>query len=225
MSTTRVERVGCPGCGALFPASLAESANATRHPPFRQQVLEGTFMRFTCPTCAAPVVVERELLYTDLARGTLIAVFPSALRVEGHALEPRVRATLDSLGADPANAARVQLRRLVFGYAELREKVIQRDAGLDDRVTEALKLVVRDGLLDRPAGLLLVEVGEVLTFLRLPDHTPIQVPRAWHTRLAAELAGGLGGLLPIPPDALWVSADRHPTNASTASHNTRGIST
>lgn len=216
MSTFATVSLPCPSCGHTSSVRLAESANAARHPPFRAQVLAGTFMRFVCEQCHEATVVERELLYTDLPRGQAIAVFPSERRGEGVAMEQGFEGMWGGLAEEPGLAGKsLPLRRIVFGYAELREKLICADAGLDDRVVEALKLV----LLARTSwvqagsrGLLLVAVElDQLVFEQVGVTTesgPVQsrVPRTMVEQLAAD--GPLMGLFAIPEGATWVNVAR-----------------
>lgn len=216
MSTFASVPLPCPSCGHTSTVRLAESANAARHPPFRAQVLAGTFMRFVCEQCHEATVVERELLYTDLPRGQAIGVFPSERRGDGGAMERGFDTMVDQLALEPGLAGRtLPMRRIVFGYAELREKLICADAGLDDRVVEALKLV----LLARTTwvsggsrGLLLVAVEpDQLVFEQVgvtTDSAPVhsRVPREAYERLAADEP--LMRLFAIPEGSTWVSLAR-----------------
>lgn len=228
MSTFARVPVRCPACGVSTQARLAESANAGRHPAFRAQVLDGTFMRVRCSGCGAHTVVERELLYTDLSRGQLIGVFPSERRVDGASIDAGFRSVMETLASEPGLAgSAIGLRRVVFGYAELREKLVMAEAGLDDRVIEALKLVLlgRTGwVVAGSRGLLLVAAdADTLVFEHLgvtgPEGAPARtsVPRSLSTRLGEEFPT-LSALLPVPEGALWVSVFRlagaaTPTNA------------
>ncbi|MDP2310699.1 MAG: CpXC domain-containing protein [Pseudomonadota bacterium] len=218
MSTFAKVSVPCPACGVTTPARLAESANAGRHPAFRAQVLDGTFMRVRCGGCGAHTVVERELLYTDLRRGQLIGVFSTELRADGASIDAGFRTVMEALAAEPGLAgSTITLRRVVFGYAELREKLVGADAGLDDRVIEALKLVLlaRTGWMTAGSrGLLLVAAeADTLVFEQCgvtgPEGRAVvaRVPRVLADRLAADLPA-LATFLPVPADASWVSVHR-----------------
>jgi CpXC motif protein len=149
MSTTVTIDLACPVCGHAQSAQVAESANVQRAPIWRDQVLARTFMRVACSACRAPIVLERELLYTDLERGLFIAVFPRGRRGEADALAAVVERAFQAAFVEQAPAAvRASApaidRRVVFGYDELREKVVARDAAIDDRALEALKLMLGD---------------------------------------------------------------------------------
>ena len=193
MSTTHALPVDCPRCLHAQRVLAVESANVDRHPRFHHDVLAGSFMRFACTRCGAPFVLERELLYSHVSAGLFAGVFPSALRARARQLELMIdRVFHETLLGHPAPpvralAARVQ-PRVVFGYDELREKVLCWDRGLDDRALEVLKLhlllerreLYRDGF----AGLLLTQVDrESLTLCEVSDD-PACAPR----RLVVERA-------------------------------------
>ena len=80
MSTTGAQRIQCPACRHEQPVILVESANVERSPAWRERVIDGTFMSFPCGGCTMRIVVERELLYSDLPRGLFIGVFPRERR-------------------------------------------------------------------------------------------------------------------------------------------------
>jgi hypothetical protein len=182
MSTTRTIDASCPACRVSQRVLIAESANAMRHPRWRDQVRDGTFMSFVCTGCGDRFTVEHELLFTDLPKGVFIGVFPRAARVEAD----RHAAILAAVFARTAGEARLPgIRcRAVFGYAELREKLVCWDAALDDRVLEALKLALftqnAEWTANGSRGLELVEVGDdgALVFLHLGVATPGGAPVA-----------------------------------------------
>ncbi|MCB9727278.1 MAG: CpXC domain-containing protein [Deltaproteobacteria bacterium] len=169
MSTTHPVTLHCPSCEASQRVLMPESANVQRSPSWRTQVLDGTLNRFACEACGAVFVVERDLLYTDLDRGVFIGVFARARRGEVAELSETIRRTFEEVvGTEAPRAVRESFPetrpRVVFGYAELREKVVCFDHGLDDRVVEAIKLALLEGIpgaaAARVSGLVLVEVQE-----------------------------------------------------------------
>lgn len=148
MSTLSKTETRCPACGDAFAVRTVDSANVQRMPAFRDALLQGRFMVERCPHCGAGAVVQMDmLLYTDLPRGQFVAVFSPARREEVPHLEGTVaqafrRAFIDNAPPPVQRSAEHVGQRVVFGYGELREKVVCWDAGLDDRVLEALKLQV-----------------------------------------------------------------------------------
>jgi hypothetical protein len=91
--------------------------------------------------------IEPEFVYMDLARGQYIGVWPASKRGEWQVCAARTRSTFDdALGKNaPASAASIGARlevRAVFGWPALVEKLLARQAGIDDRTLEAAKLAV-----------------------------------------------------------------------------------
>lgn len=178
MSTTRANTITCTRCQSSQTVSEVESANADRHPTYHAQVLERRFMGFPCAACGATLVVERELLYSELSRGIFVAVFPRDRRPDAAALEGLVadlyRGSFLTDAPEIVRRSADNVRpRLVFGYEELREKLVIADARLDDGLVEALKLLVIEEAGWGPAeGLLLDGVtadGALVLVRRVPD--------------------------------------------------------
>lgn len=203
MSTYGPIHVRCSACGAPQLVLVPESANVQRQSYWRDYVLEGSFMRFTCETCGLPFVVERELLYTDLDGGLFVGVFPNHRRADYQACAETIeQAFARALGGEAPLAIRHEFRhvqpRVCFGYAELREKVVCFAAGLDDRVVEALKLTVMEGIPGAAESgvknLILVDIGAegALIFAQemdrpmSPSDPLIQVDRAVYDDLARD---------------------------------------
>jgi hypothetical protein len=222
MSTTTPHEVGCPNCGTRQQVLLAESANVQRSPAWRQTVLAGTWHRFECEACALPFRVERDALYTDLHRGALIGHFPRTRFAEREALEAQIAETWAqtiTVEAPAAVAKRFQGPgpRIVFGHAALREKVVCFDARLDDRLVEAVKLLLLEGIDGREeagvADLVLVEVrprDEALAFQPVgPDGEAVgdhmlEAPLVMYRELEADRAIVEDALAPLF-EGLWVS--------------------
>jgi hypothetical protein len=108
-------------------------------------------MRFKCVSCTESFVVETELLYTDYEQRLFAAVFPRERRANISECEMLIESTYQQVFLQEAPAfARVALggelsRRVVFGYEELREKVVCFGADLDDHIIEAVKIALIDG--------------------------------------------------------------------------------
>lgn len=140
------------GCGQELHVPLAASVNAVRTPDIRKQILAGTFHTLTCPHCGRLSNVEKSFVYTDLARNTVIQVRPRQERHEwrtvGAAFQQKL-AKLDGEFSPPGT----RYARIVFGLAELREKLLAQDVGLDDQFLEVLKTKILHAhpfLMDRP---------------------------------------------------------------------------
>jgi hypothetical protein len=188
---------------------VADSVNVTRAPWVLATLVDGAFHRFSC-SCGHAFVVEKELLYCDFDRRHWVGVFPpgdAARFVEcGDLVSDTFReAFFERAPAIVASTAEGFRVRVVFGLAELREKVLCWLAGLEDHLLELLKLELlqqQPALVARGArGLVLQHVrAGALVFSpisdgRLPRETAVTVAesayrdaaRSWpeaETRLA-----------------------------------------
>jgi hypothetical protein len=144
MATLTPLSVACGGCGARVFGVVADSVNAERTPWVVENLLDGRFQRFDCQVCGAAAIIENQLLYMDLERKHWIGMFPPPQRSRfaewGRVVEQSFSDALTT-APPPLARAREEFRvRVVFGVAELREKVLAWHAGLDDAVLEVLKL-------------------------------------------------------------------------------------
>ena len=205
MSTTETLEIACPTCGHGQNVPAMASANVQRFPAVRQQLIDGTFMRFACTACQLPFVVEREMLYTDLEGHLFIGVFPTARRGNATEFETVIESVYqETFVKEPPAALRAVLgelrRRIVFGYEELREKVMCFGAGLDDRLLEVLKVMLlraqgsqegASGSTTRRLSLQHVTADGALWLAILPDEGAVDEPllrveRTVYDQLAAE---------------------------------------
>jgi len=191
---------------------VVESANVQRFPEFRNRLLARTFMRFTCVGCNEPFVIEHEMLYTDLERRQFFGVFPRGEVARYSQCERWIETTYrQAFLAESPHVIRVSLdncvRRVVFGYEQLREKIVCFEAGLDDRLLEAVKVGILDAdrSLSAPLSLQSVE-GERLV-LATPAGTLVAVGREVYDGVAAE-ADRVRTLLAPLWQGLFVSAER-----------------
>ena len=196
MSTWKLEQLACPRCGAPVEAKVARAVAAGRAPAWRRAVLDGTLHRPRCAGCDAVVPIEVQFLYDDEARGEWVMVAPTAAIDAWAAHEREAMATYARVMAATEAGPRPSRVRVVFGVAELREKVAAWDAGLDDRQLECAKLVV---LRERPA---VRGPDERMRWLELADdplvlgigaataaapvRATLEVPRAWLARIAID---------------------------------------
>jgi CpXC protein len=152
MSRTATHDVSCR-CGATVSVFCADSINAERHPHMRDAILSRMLHVFRCAACAAPLTVDKSLLYIDLPRREMYGMHPADERaLEREHGEALIEAWSISLGDRAGATARTLFEgdrfhvRLCYGLEELREKIVAHQAGLRDLVLEALKAEVMAGL-------------------------------------------------------------------------------
>ncbi len=140
---TRFETVGvtCPwnhACQIQVPVQLA----VFEDPDPRDTILSDRFNRYTCPTCNRDFELDQALTYVDYVRAHAIRMQRATDSAAWQRWEKVAPSIFKEL-RDNARAERVRppsLFRLVFGRWQLREKLLEWEAGLDDRLIEVLKV-------------------------------------------------------------------------------------
>lgn len=183
-------------CGEHYVAEVANGLHISLRPDIRQQILDGTFHRFHCPNCGMTTQVEQILSFTDFPRKQWFTIAPMTGMPWRRKYLALARQGFESTMVNRAPEfvvgwGREMLRRLMFGLASLREKLVTFDAGLDDRVVELLKVqVIRDlrGDLSAADYFHLVAVADELVFEKTyPDRIirKLALPRGMYDELAA----------------------------------------
>ncbi|MBA3540673.1 MAG: hypothetical protein H0T79_13765 [Deltaproteobacteria bacterium] len=138
---------------------VADSLHVSARPDIRMAILAGEFHRFACPMCNRFMLVDKVFAYTDFPRNQWFTVVPAANlpdRAEWIAFAERsFRAVFVERAAPMVQTWAPRFtRRVIFGLASLREKLVAFDAGLDDRRLEQLKvdLVESGRLIYIPGG-------------------------------------------------------------------------
>ena len=108
-------------------------------------ILAGTFQRATCPSCGHEHEVESTFHFVDFERGLFLLVHPRRYEPNWRELEAETAELtthrLGELAEPPARALGEGLFiRTVFGHDALREKLLCRREGFDDRILELFKL-------------------------------------------------------------------------------------
>jgi hypothetical protein len=169
MSTLLQTQLACPTCGAPIHGLVADSVNAGRAAWVRDNILDGSFHRFPCNACGAVYILEKELLYTDFDRRHFVGVFPVADQPRwqecGQLVLDTFREALFERAAPIVRREAADFAvRVVFGLAELREKLICWELGMADPLLEIVKLTVLDQhpalTADGPVALVLERVEQ-----------------------------------------------------------------
>jgi hypothetical protein len=168
MSITVPHDLACH-CGETLHVQVVDSLNAGRHPALRAQVMDRSLHTFECHYCGRTTVVEKPFLYLDFERRQMIGVYPRedlarARECAEHVMEVYCQRLRDDAPELVRERAKDFLVRVVFGYEELREKLVADEAALSDLVLEALKceLIAGDERI-RTAGVVTLRLDEVRT--------------------------------------------------------------
>lgn len=145
MTTVSVSTIICT-CGHSFDADVIEGIHVSRRPDLREAVLGGTFHLLECPACGRELQIDKLVAYTDFDREHWFAVAPEPAIHQYREWRDKIADSYDSTMVRCAPQivretwAPTMRRRLIFGLASLREKLVVFDLDLDDRVIEAMKL-------------------------------------------------------------------------------------
>ena len=146
MSVFQTQTMQLPGVRHAVPFKLAFSVNADRRPDLRDAIVAGTFQRQPCPSCGSRIPGRPQIHLHGLRHGLYIGVWPVAKRGQWQAWAARRAETFEEgLGKRRSPEARQARRgssrpRAVFGWPALAEKIIARQAGIDDRTLELAKV-------------------------------------------------------------------------------------
>ena len=202
MSIFRTVSTTCPACSTPVDFELVHSVNVDRRPDLREAILDGSFQRMPCPSCGTQIRIEPEFVYIDRGRGQYIGVWPASKRGDWQARAADTRRVFDETwgknAPGPAKALGAKLEvRAVFGWFALVEKLLARQAGIDDRSLELAKLAVmrtrEETPLPGPLELRLIGVTEQgdlqLTWAGGGADQVLQVPRQLLADIDADPAG------------------------------------
>ena len=157
MSIFRTVRLACPSCGAGVDFQAVSSVNADRAPHLRRQIVDETFQREECAACGTSFRLAPKFSLIDHGRDAWIAVLPASERAEWPEHEQAAAASFErayGAGASPniRKMGSSMRRRLVFGWAALREKLLAQDLHLDDLALELTKMALLRSAGSAPIG-------------------------------------------------------------------------
>ena len=162
MSTWQELTITCPRCAAQIRTRVAEGVHITRVAHVREEIVARRFHGFACGACRETIRVQKSFVYTDFGRKHWVLVALAAEVAAWPAWEAQLRGDVahafDRGSPLVHEIARGFQVRVVFGYEELREKLVVWDAGLDDALVECVKVraLAEDPGLAAPGSRLLV---------------------------------------------------------------------
>ncbi len=205
MSTQMSKDVGCPHCGAAIRTQMWPGICVQENPELRQRILDETLFDWKCPECGYAARFIYPCLYHDRERKFMVYLVPNG---SGREFQP-----VDVSEKFPRLAA--VKKRVVSAPAELKEKILIFEAGLDDYAVELVKYALA-GVLDRKYGKKTVqgyfsfadEKENTIGFSFFPEGDAGPVPRstrldAYRKSLEIVRAGALGAAnCFVPVDSL-----------------------
>lgn len=135
------EKVICPKCGEETEVAVRKSLNTRQDPDVKQKIMDRSMFRFHCPKCGQQIFLNYSFLYHQVEDRMMIYYAPDSdsYQEAKDAFDGNFKVN----GVDPMlNPQVTELfqRRIVRDLNVLCEKIEIRDAGLDDRVIELMKV-------------------------------------------------------------------------------------
>jgi hypothetical protein len=159
----------CAKCGKPAETELAASVNADRREDLRAAIIDGSFQSLVCSSCGTTIRLPAHLTYIDIGRGQWILVEDTDRLEQWYETENEATSLYDQAFGRLAPPLQRQMgagidARLVFGWTALREKLIAKQAGLNDGILEVLKISVLRNVPAPPLNdrteLRLIDVGD-----------------------------------------------------------------
>ena len=145
MSSPHKQTVKCPKCGEEIEFTLWQSINTEMNFAI-PDIISGKLFEVECKKCGYKTHVNYPMLFNDMIHNVMIySVAPDSTE--------ETEKALDSLKKMYPGRTRI-----VTDQSTLREKTAIFNAGLDDRVTEILKLIIMAQLQEQLSGKELVGV-------------------------------------------------------------------
>ncbi len=197
------KRFECPNCGEPGAVKIDAIIRVSQNPGARDRVLCGAYFEWTCPKCDRQFLLDDVFLYYDDTRQFMIYYVPgykeTALPV------PTLIRTKD--GFDYKNST----LRVTTRFLDLAEKIRIFEAGLDDRLVEAVKLYcgINIAKAGQPADDILFEEKDdddtlFFSVYRSGECMGLPVPIEGYLRVQSDLAP----LLDPPPKDAFILVDQ-----------------
>ncbi len=145
MTMPSLEQITCSECKHKFETRFYDSVNVTQDPSLKDDLLNRSLNKAFCPQCKAELTIPSALLYHDMDNKLWLQTTWEEEQKWVEA-ETAYKDVLKSYATEyrrlaPAFASieKKMKVRVVFGYDQLREKVLIFEAKLDDRIIEFLK--------------------------------------------------------------------------------------
>lgn len=140
MSINSSEKIKCPKCGQLSDMTVWHSVTVSDSADLKKDLLAGRVNIFQCPSCSHTALMPTPLLYHDEEKSLMISFSPcNDDKLKNQLFEEIKKTSAESGELD--NLTDYNLR-FVCDYNSLLEKILIFDSGLNDKVTEVLKVLI-----------------------------------------------------------------------------------
>lgn len=130
---SQTKQFECPECQTPGQHTMEKRISITKHPHLKDDILSGSYFEWVCPGCARRFFVDDVFLYNDDAHKFMVYLVP------GYDEDTLPIPTL--IKTDEDYDTQNSILRVTAGFVDFAEKIRILEAGLDDRVIEAVKAI------------------------------------------------------------------------------------
>lgn len=155
MSKTRFEKAQCPECGHEQEIKIWDSIDVDENPEAKEEILTNRLFLYECEECGFTAPKIQRCLYHDKEKKLLVYMVPDFDSEKAM----KIRIMMQDMGnIIPEDRREGYVCRIVPTANALKEKIMIRDEGLDDRIIELMKLYYMSQVKDSLEGEDKVEV-------------------------------------------------------------------
>lgn len=136
MADFSMQSIECPECKTEQKIKIWESVDVTGNEKNKNKIMSDELFTFTCKKCGHVVPLVYNCLYTDADSRLSVWMLPA---IGSEEIEKLPKPS--GIGEESEKLAEEYSFRVVDTPNELKEKIIIKDAGMDDRVIELMKMV------------------------------------------------------------------------------------
>lgn len=130
---SQTKQFECPACGASGQHTMKKRVCIAKNPELKDDILSGSYFEWVCPGCAKHFFVDDVFLYNDDEHKFMVYLVP------GYNEETLPIPTL--IKTDDRYDTGNSVLRVTAGFVDFTEKIRILEAGLDDRIIEAVKAI------------------------------------------------------------------------------------
>ncbi len=157
MSLEHSERITCPNCGEEGDFVIWKSINTAIDPETKEKVLSGKLFRFKCPKCGVETNIMYNCLYHQMEDHIMIYTVYTDEDIDEAVKAFDSYANNDLLKEFKPVMSNYTFR-IVRDQLKLREKIYIFNQGLDDRVIELMKIILRFHLMEEEPELNVIDL-------------------------------------------------------------------
>lgn len=140
MSINTKQSLPCPKCGQLTETTIWNVITVKDSPDLKKDLLAGKVNFFVCGSCGYRALMPNAMLYHDADKKLLFSFSPCNSPAKAQELFDKVKENAEQSGE--LKKLEGYNLRFITDINDLMEKIIAFDLGLNDKVTEVIKLMI-----------------------------------------------------------------------------------